>query len=168
VTAYLEYPDGCTGLFVTSTGEAPGTNRFEIAGELGKLVLEGGRLTFTRNQIGATEFSRTSEAGFARPETECIEYEIEGDGGAHMTVLENFADAIREGAELLAPATEGIKSVELGNAMLYSSLTGQPVDLPLDGAAYERELKKLIAESTFSKGEVRDTIVNMQDSFGRL
>jgi predicted dehydrogenase len=166
VTAYLEYPGGCTGIFTTSTGEAPGTNRFEIAGEMGKLVLEGGRLTFTRNEMGATEFSRTSQASFARPESEVIEYDLEGDGGAHMTVLENFADAITEGAELIAPAEEGIRSVELGNAMLYSSLIGQPVDLPLDGAAFERELMRLIEESTFAKGEVVSAEVDMEDSFG--
>ena len=167
VTAYLEYDDDCTGVFVTTTGEAPGTNRFEIAGEMGKLVLEDGQLTFTRNEIGATEFSRTSETSFGRPESEVIEFEFEGTGGAHFEVLENFADAILDGAELIAPAEEGIRSVELGNAMLYSSLIGQPVDLPLDGAAYERELMKLIAESTHAKREVRSAEVDMQSSFGK-
>ena len=167
VTAFLEYPDGCTGLFVTSTGEAPGTNRFEIAGEMGKLVLEGGQLTFTRNEVPASEFSRTTTESFGRPETEVIEYQIEGDGGAHLEVLENFADAILEGADLIAPAEEGIRSVELGNAMLYSSLIGQPVDLPLDGAAYERELKKLIAGSTHAQKEVVASEVDIQSSFGR-
>ncbi len=167
VTAYLEYPDGCTGVFVTSTGEAPGTNRFEIAGDLGKLVLEDGRLTFTRNVVGATEFSQTSPVPFARPETEVIDYEIEGTGGQHLEILENFADAILEGAELIAPAEEGIRSVELANAMLYSSLLRQPVDLPLDGAAFERELRKLIAGSTHTKKQVAATEVDIQSSFGR-
>ena len=84
-----------------------------------------------------------------------------------MTVLENFADAILEGAELIAPAEEGIRSVELGNAMLYSSLIGQPVDLPLDGAAYERELQRLVEKSTFRKAETSPTEVDMLASFGR-
>jgi hypothetical protein len=66
-------------------------------------------------------------------------------------VLENFADAILQGTPLIAPAEEGIHSVELANAMLYSSLMGRPIDLPLDGAAYEVELKRLIANSTFAK-----------------
>lgn len=68
VTAYLEWPNGATGVFITSTGEAPGTNRFEICGDRGKLVLEQGKITFTRNEIPMREFSRTSKAGFARPE----------------------------------------------------------------------------------------------------
>jgi predicted dehydrogenase len=167
VTAYLEYPDACTGVFVTSTGEAPGTNRLEIAGEMGKLVLEQGRLTFTRNEVPATQFSRTSQASFARPEVEVIEYDIEGTGGQHMEILENFVDAILEGTELIAPAEEGIRSVELANAMLYSSLLQQPVDLPLDGAAFEQELMKLIESSTFIKPETRETDINVQESFGR-
>ena len=167
VTAFLEYPDDCTGVFVTSTGEAPGTNRLEIAGENGKLVLEDGRLTFTRNAVPATEYSRTSTSGFGRPDFEVIEYPIEGNGGQHFEILENFADAILEGAELIAPAEEGIHSVELANAMLLSSLLGQPIELPMDGALFEAELHKLIANSTYTKGQTRAADVNIRDSFGR-
>ncbi len=165
VTAYMEYPDGCTAIFVTSTGEAPGTNRFEIAGDKGKLVLEDGRLTFTRNDTPATEFLKTSTASFAKPDVEVVEFEIEGHGGQHMEILENFADAILQGTELIAPAEEGIHSVELANAMLYSSLLGQPVELPLDGAAFEQELRKLIKTSTFQKDEVIETDVDLEKSF---
>ncbi len=151
VTAYMVYPDGCTGLFVTSTGEAPGTNRLEIAGDQGKLVMENDKITFVRNEIPATEFLRTSQASFAKPGTETIDIPYEGHGGQHAEVLENFADAILQGNPLVAPAEEGIHSVELANAMLYSSLMGRPVDLPLDSAAYEAELMRLIAGSTFTK-----------------
>jgi predicted dehydrogenase len=167
VTAYLEYPNGCTGVFATSTGEAPGTNRFEIAGDRGKLVLEDGTITFVRNKIPTTEFLRTSKAAFAKPDVETITFPIEGVGGQHAEVLENFADAILEGKELIAPAEEGIRSVELGNAMLYSSLIGRPVELPLDGEAFERELKKLIATSTYVKGDVVEAVVDMGDSFSK-
>ena len=165
VTAYMEYPDDCTGIFVTSTGEAPGTNRFEIAGDRGKLVFEDGTLTFVRNLIPATEFLRTSEASFAKPDVETVTIPIEGTGGQHAEILENFADAILEGKELIAPAEEGIHSVELSNAMLYSSLIGQTVKMPLDGAAFERELKKLIESSTYIKPEEVEAEVDMGDSF---
>jgi len=165
VTAYLEYPDKCTGIFVTSTGEAPGTDRFEIAGDLGKLVLENGTLTFTRNQVPATEFMQTSKASFAKPAVETVTFPIDGTGGQHAEILENFADAILEGKELIAPAEEGFHSVELANAMLYSSLLGQPVELPLDGEAFEQELKKLIQSSTFAKAEEVEAQVDMSKSF---
>jgi len=167
VTAYLEFPDGCTGVFVTSTGEAPGTNRFEIAGDRGKLVLEDGTITFVRNETPATEFLQTSQAAFAKPDVETITFPIEGTGGQHAEILENFAAAILTGEELIAPAEEGVHSVELGNAMLYSSLTGRPVELPLDGEAFERELKKLIETSTYVKEEVVEADVDMKESFSK-
>jgi len=165
VTAYLEYPDGCTGVFVTSTGEAPGTNRLEIAGDQGKLVMEDGKLTYTRNEIKASEFLWTSKESFARPPTWDVSIPIRGRGGAHAEILSNFCDAILTGAELIAPAEEGIHSVELANAMLYSSLQGKPVDLPLDSAAFEAELKKLIATSTYIKENGDQTETDMTKSF---
>lgn len=148
VTAYMEYPNGCTAVFITSTGEAPGTNRLELAGEMGKLVLEDGVLSFARNKVSALEFMRTSPEAFAKPEVEHITFDIEGSGGQHYEILDNFARAILEGVPLIAPAEEGIHSVELANAMLYSSLTGRPVELPLDGLAFEQELRRLIERSS--------------------
>src|ERR1041385_2518140 len=73
VTAYLEYANGATGVFVTSTGEAPGTNRFEIAGTMGKIVLENNQLKFTRNEVSMIEFSKTAKVGFAKPEVWKVE-----------------------------------------------------------------------------------------------
>lgn len=167
VTAFLEYPDGCTGLFVTSTGEAPGTNRLEIAGDQGKLVYEDSKITYIRNEIPATEFLNTSPESFARPPVWNVEIPIRGGGHGrqHAGILENFADAILTGASLIAPAEEGINSVELANAMLYSSLLGKPVGVPLDGAAYEAKLQELIATSTFKKAVVAQTETDMGKSF---
>jgi predicted dehydrogenase len=167
VTAYMVYPDGCTGLFVTSTGEAPGTNRLEIAGDRGKLVMEGEQILYTRNEIPATEFLQTSKASFARPPVWHVEIPYDGHGGQHAAVLENFADAIRDGAPLIAPAEEGIHSVELANAMLYSSLQGCTIDLPLDSAAYEARLKQLIAASAGAAKEASEDspVADMTASF---
>jgi len=151
VTAYLEFPNGATGVFVTTTGEAPGTNRMEIAGENGRVVLEHGRIQFIRNLTPMSEFSRTTTQCFAAPETWNIDIPVHGNGGQHNEVLANFADAILDGKPLIAPAPEGIRSVELANAIIYSALTERTVDLPLDGAVYEAELKKLIANSRFTK-----------------
>jgi hypothetical protein len=98
-----------------------------------------------------TEFLRTSQESIAKPKTSEETFSFDGYGGQHLEILENFADAILADAELIAPAQEGIHSVELANAMLYSSLVGESVALPLDGEAFERELEKLIASSTFIK-----------------
>ena len=165
VTASLEYPDGATGVFVTSTGESPGTNRLEIVGDRGKVVLENGRITLTRNQGSMFEFSRTATTGFARPESSTEELAIEGSATLHREVTQNFVNAIREGTPLIAPGEEGIWSVELANAILYSSLIEKPVDLPLDGKAYEQKLNQLIADSRFEKKTVKQLAHDFAKSF---
>jgi len=151
VTATLEYDSGCTGVFITSTGESPGTNRLEVAGENGKVVIEGGSFRFTRNEMSSTNFIKASDDLWEQPGIWNIEIPISGTGGQHKEVLQNFIDAIVEHKPLIAPAAEGMKSVELGNAMLYSSELGQTVELPLDSQAYERLLKRKIKESKFVK-----------------
>lgn len=151
VTAYLEWPNGATGVFITSTGEAPGSNRLEIVGERGKIVVENQKITFTRNESSMFEFSKASKAGFAKPEVWNIDVPYDATVGQHQLLTQNFVDAILDGTPLIAPASEGIHSVELANAILYSSLENRTVDMPLDSAAYERKLKELIAASKFEK-----------------
>ena len=151
VTAYLEYPNGATGAFIVSTGEAPGTNRLEISGERGKVVVEHGKITFTRNEIPMTEFSRTTPHGFGAPPVWHIDVPVGKGAGGHKVITQNFVDAILDGTPLIAPAEEGIKSVEMATSMIYSQLKDVTVELPLDSAAYESTLKDLIANSKFVK-----------------
>jgi len=147
VTAYFEFADGAHASFITSTGEAPGTNRLEIAAERGRLVYEDDKITWLKNAVPMGEFSRTSPEAFGRPATEVVSVLAEGHGGQHNEILQNFVNAILDGTPLIAPAEEGIRSVELANAILLSSWTGRPVDLPLDGAFYEQKLMEKIAGS---------------------
>ena len=151
VTAYLEFPNGATGVFVTSTGEAPGTNRLELAGELGRVVCENEQLTFLRNAVPMGEFSRTATDGFAQPPVEPVVLDLPPPGGQHVEILQNFADAIRTGAPLIAPAAEGIHSVELANAMLLSTWLDEAVSLPIDRALYARLLAEKAATSPVAR-----------------
>ena len=151
VTAYLEWPNRATGVFITSTGEAPGSNRLEIVGERGKLVVENQKISFTRNETSMLEFSKASKAGFAKPDVWNIDVPYDTAAGQHHLLTQNFVDAILDGAPLIAPGAEGIRSVELANAILYSSLENRTIDMPLDSAAYEAKLKQLIADSKFEK-----------------
>jgi len=167
VTIYLEWPNGATGVFISSTGEAPGTNRFEICGTRGRLVLENNQLTFNRTDADMIEFSRNAKTGFAKPEIANVEIPFENAGNAHATLMQNFVDAILDGAPLMVPGEEGIHSVELANAMLYSSLIKQPVELPLDSAAFEKKLNELIASSKFQKQVVEVTSDDFTKSFNR-
>ncbi|MFT3868967.1 MAG: Gfo/Idh/MocA family oxidoreductase [Nibricoccus sp.] len=147
VTAHFEYADGKHATLITSTGEAPGTNRLEVASERGRLVYENDNLTLTRNEIPVTEFSRTSKEGFAKPTTWDIAIPLPGHGGQHVEILQNFADAILDGKPLIAPAAEGLHSVELANAIVLSAWIGKPIGLPLNGKTYARALRQKIAEA---------------------
>lgn len=168
VTAYLEFKNGATGVFITSTGEAPGTNRLELAGENGKVVVEDGNVRFTRNEQSAITFCKTADGPFATPDTWNIDIPVDGEGGQHLEIMQNFTDAILDRKPLIAPAKEGINSVELANAILLSSLLGKAVDVPISGKAFERRLKKLAAESTFVKKTVKTGgRVDMAASFSK-
>jgi predicted dehydrogenase len=169
VTCYLEWASGATGVFISSTGEAPGTNRFELCGTRGKVVLENNRLAFTRNDADMIEFSRTVKSGFAKPEVWNVEVPFDNAPNAHATVMQNFVDAILDPADarLIAPGYEGMGSVELANVLLYSSLIGQTIELPMDGAAWEAKLNELVAGSTRQKKVVRVQADDFTSSFRR-
>jgi predicted dehydrogenase len=165
VSAYLEYKNGATGTFVSSTGEAPGTNRFEIVGTRGKLLLEKDRIAFTRNDADMLEFSRTSKLGFAKPDVWEAEIPFENIPSPHSILVQNFVNAILDKEPLIAPGEEGIYSVELANVILYSSLMDQTIQLPLDSAAYEKTLNQLIAESKHEKKVVEVSNEDFTKSF---
>ena len=165
VTCYMEYANGANGAFITSTGETPGSNRFEIAGTKGRALLENDRLIVTRNKVASDEWSRTSKIGFKQPESTVEEIPIPGADNAHAQLIANFVNAILDGEALIAPGASGIGSVELANVMVYSGLLGQAVDLPMDSAAWESKLNELIASSTHEKKTVEVSNEDFSASF---
>jgi predicted dehydrogenase len=167
VSIYMEWPNGATGIFVSSTGESPGTNRFEICGTRGKMVLENNKLTFVRNDADMIEFSKAAKIGFARPEVWNADIPFENAPAQHATLMQNFVDAILDGTPLLVPGEEGIHSVELANVMLYSSLVNQTIELPMDSAAFEKKLIDLIAASKIEKKVVQISSEDFTKSFTR-
>lgn len=136
VTAYLEYPNGATGVFITTTGDAPGTNRFEITGELGKLVCENDRLTFYKLAQSIPEHLVTCMGGFDKPACEVIEVETDGLNEQHAGIMKAFAGRILNGTPLVAGGEEGINGLMLSNAMHLSSWLGRKVELPVDEDLY--------------------------------
>ena len=165
VTAYLEYPTGATGVFSTSTGEAPGVNRLEIAGTKGLIVLEGDTLTVHRNPVDTREYSQSTNNAFGAPETMQEIYPAGETNPAHAGVLNDFVEAVTGKAKLPIEASEGLNSVELANAMVYSAWIDGPVDLPLDSAAYESALSEKIAASPPRTRKVRDVIADIDASW---
>ena len=152
VTAYLEFPNGATGVFVTTTGDAPGTNRFEVTGTLGKLVCEDGRLRFWKLKEDERAFCKTAKEGFSKPEMEEIEVETDGENPQHVGVLNAFAANILRGEPLVANGREGLGGLTLSNAMHLSSWLDQAVEIPFDEDLFLRELDKRRASSRKKEG----------------
>lgn len=167
VSAYLEWANVATGVFVSSTGEAPGTNRFEIVGSRGTVVMEHNKIHFTRNEVDMLEFSRAARQGFVKPDVWHVEIPFENAILPHAIIVQNFVNAILDGEPLIVPGAEGIHSVELANVMVYSSLLGETVELPMDGAAWETKLNQLIAESKVEKKVVPVETTDFASSFRR-
>ena len=143
VTAYLEYPNGATGTFVTSTGEAAGTNRFEISLEKGKIINENGNdITVYTLDTNSREFCATSNDGFTPPKCTVEKPEIANDNPQHEGILRNFAARILRGEPLIAEGTEGINGLIISNAMHLSSWLDKTIDIPFDEDMFLKELNK--------------------------
>lgn len=169
MSAILEYPNGAIGHFVTTTGEAPGTNRLEIAGTQGKIIAEQGRLLFTRTRKNVREVNQKSPESFAHVETWNIEipYKKAPNVGEHQRITTNFISAIKNNTPLLAPGEEGVRGLEIGNAMLMSAMQKRGVDLPISG----EEFDQLIVDLTKKYGgkktlETKEAVVDMGASSG--
>lgn len=148
VTAYFEYENGASGTFITTTGEAPGTNRFEVSGTKGKLLCEANKLLFYKNEIDSAEWSRTSAEGFKKPPRELIEVETDGENPQHAGIINNFTAALLGKEEFFVDGKEGINGVELMNAIELSGWKGGArVELPVDEDEYLRELLARCATS---------------------
>ena len=136
VTTYVEYPNGATGTFITSTGDAPGTNRFEITMDRAKLVVENGKLYMWELETSEPEFTKTNKVPFGSPKNEFREVETDGKNEQHVGVLNAFAAAILRGEPLIAEGIEGINGLTISNAMHLSAWTGKEVELPFDDEEY--------------------------------
>lgn len=148
VTAYFEYANGASGVFVTSVSDAPGTNRFEITCDGGKLVCEDEKLKLWKITPGQKEFNATNRSDvFGQPAVEGVDVETDGLSPQHQGVLRAFGGAILRGEPLVARGEEGINGLTLSNAMHLSSWLDRTVDIPFDEDLFYNELQKRVATS---------------------
>jgi len=165
VTAYVEYENGATGVFVTSVIDVPGTNRFEVSGDKGKVVIEDGKLTFFRNRISESEFNAKHTGGFGRPEYWRCEIPIEGENLQHLGIFRNWIEAIRKGTKLIAPGEDGINGLMISNAMHLSAWTDNWVELPINEELYYEKLQERIETSTFKKEIYENKVSDVKGTF---
>ena len=164
VTAYMEFENGATGVFVTTTGDAPGTNRLEVTGTLGKLVCDYNSIKFYRLESDEREWCRTAQIGYAMPKITVEDVETDGENPQHVGVLNAFADHIKAGTPLVADGREGINGLMISNAMYLSSWLGQTVSLPID----ENKFLELLNEKRKTSRHKEDKGISMsiEGSFG--
>lgn len=165
VTAYMEFENGATGVFIASTGDAPGENRLEILGSRGRLLIENDRLLFERNAVDERAWCFDGVPPFAAPKTEVVPLETDGLNGQHAAVLNAFAAHILRGEPLVADGREGIRGLMLSNAMHLSGWTGETVALPIDEARFLELLNRRRATSRHK--DDKDLAMDTADSFGR-
>lgn len=148
VTAYFEYENGASGVFITTTGEWPGTNRFEVSGTLGKILCENNKLILSKNSEDTREFIKNHDVPFGSPKVEVSEVETDGENLQHLAIVRNFTNAILGKEELFVTGKEGINGVELMNAIELSGfLNGKRVSIPVDEKKYLKELNKRCKKS---------------------
>ena len=152
VTTYVEYENGATGVFVTTTGEAHGTNRFEINMDKAKLVVENDKLTVLEFDQTEQEWSKTNTKAFATVSAHEVPVETDGMNEQHAGVLNAWGGAILRGEPLVARGEEGVNGLMLSNAMHLSAFLGKPVTMPIDEDLFYEELMKRVATSRRKEG----------------
>ncbi len=165
VTAYVEYENGATGVFITTTGDGKGTNRFEVQMDGAKLVVENGELIVDEFDMPEPEFSATNTDPFQHVKTHQLDIETDGQNPQHVGVLNAWADAILHGGKLVADGREGINGLTISNAMHLSSFLGKEVELPIDNDLYYEELKKRIATGK-KKENVKSVFADTSNTYG--
>ena len=153
-SALLEYPNGAIGYIHESVNEYPTGMRLELCGERGKLLIANDKLRFWEVTSGVRATSDATEAMWGQPEAAEVEVALEERPTGHAAIVANVARAILHGEPLVSPGPEAIYSLELSDAMLLSSHSGQPVNLPVDRAAYDAFIE--MKQATSREKDVED------------
>ena len=147
VTAYMEYENGATGVFITCTGDGCGSNRFEVQMDGAKLVVENDKLTVWEFEMSEPEFTKINTIPFGKVEVKEFQPETDGEDPKHVGVINAWGGAILRGEPLVAEGWEGINGLMLSNAMHLSAWLGKEVTLPIDEDLFYEELMKRVATS---------------------
>ena len=164
VTTYVEYANGATGVFITTTGDGCGTNRLEIQMDKAKIVAQKDSLAVQVFEMSEPEFSRTNTSPFGSPKTHPLEFETDGENPQHIGVIKAWGGAILRGEPLVADGREGINGLTLSNAMHLSSWLGKTVEIPFDEELYYEELMKRVATSR-RKENVKNVVADTSASY---
>jgi predicted dehydrogenase len=147
-----------TGLIYASTAEWPGQFKLEVIGDKGTLVVDGDNLKFAKLSTPLSAdiaANKESRADFIVPPSfEWRDVPIENDpGGDRINVIRAFAAHVLRGAPMVATGEDGLRQLEMSNAMYLSGFIGRSVELPVDAAKMEHLLAKLERERSTGRGQ---------------
>lgn len=171
VTIYVEYPNGATGTFITTTGDYPGTNRLEITMSKAKIVCQNNQMTgkweilLYELEEDVDDFIKKCDVGFAAIKGEWKEVETDGLNEQHVGVMNAFAAHILRGEPLVAEGAEGINGLTISNAAFLSSWLEKTVELPIDADLYYDMLQEKIKNSNFVKVVNEQTVTDMSNTY---
>ncbi|MBR5783518.1 MAG: Gfo/Idh/MocA family oxidoreductase [Clostridia bacterium] len=165
VTITASYENGASACFITTTGEFPGTNRLEISGDRGKVVIENKKLTFYRLETPERVVNATSTKGFDSIPFTVEETVIESKSTAHVGILQNFTNHILYGEELLSSGYEGINALTISNAAFLSDWLGQEITLPMDEDLFYKLLSERIKTSRHKEVTASSTIEDLSGTY---
>ena len=165
VTAYVEYENGATGVFISTTGDGCGTNRLEIQMDKAKIIALEDKLELYEFDVSVPEFDKTNTRPFGHPNATCCEVETDGENLQHVAVLNAWAGAILRGEPLIANGKEGINGLTISNAIHLSSWLDKTITLPMDDELFYQELSKRIATSR-AKTNVKAIVADTESSYG--
>ncbi|MDY3762862.1 MAG: gfo/Idh/MocA family oxidoreductase, partial [Candidatus Ventricola sp.] len=158
--------NGATGAFIACTGEAPGTNRFELSMDGGQLLLEDGRLLLRRTAVPVSRFIREYPGGYGTPEITQEDITPDAEYSMHAGVTRAFARHILYGEPMIADGREGLNALELANAMLLSSAEERTLELPFDAETDARYEKLLEGRAACSREKTaKDVQMNLGKSY---
>lgn len=165
VSIYVEYPNGATGTFITTTGDCPGTNRLEITLDKAKIICENGEIKMYKLNMATSEYTKNADKGFGRIEGEWVTVETDGKNEQHSGVMNAFAAHILRGEELVAEGKEGINGLTISNAAFLSSWLDKTIELPMDEDLFYSLLQDKIKNSTLKKTVVEQIEQDMNSTF---
>ncbi len=165
VTAYVEYENGATGVFISTTGDGCGSNRLEIQMDKAKIIALEDKLELYEFDVSVPEFDKTNTRPFGHPNATYCEVETDGENLQHVAVLNAWAGAILRGESLIANGKEGVNGLTISNAIHLSSWLDKTITLPMDDELFHQELSKRIATSR-AKTNVKAIVADTESSYG--
>lgn len=145
VSITMEYSGKAIGQFIASTRECPGSNRLEISGSKGQIILENERKLIARTlQTDEKEFAVATQESYGKIPYEEWEQILEAPDNRILqaAIVNNFLRALEGKAQVLCPVMEAIQAQQFIQGAYLSSWQEKKLKLPVDTDAYTAELRK--------------------------